>query len=86
MDDGYKNLWAAVLKQAVADAQKYVGSVAMEKACVWFRSESAAVGSFLWICNALDLDSDSIKLHSLSSSRGSAEAELLSAGDELAAG
>ena len=66
MDKEYRELWAAVLKQAIEDAQKYIGSFAMEKAHQWFKNESDEVGSFLWICSILDLAPESIKRLGLS--------------------
>ena len=80
MDEGYKKLWAAVLEQAVEDARKHTGSVAMEQAHMWFRSDNVEVGSFLWICSFLDLESDSIKIHSLSAAPRPVEVKRLTTG------
>ena len=54
---GAKNLWKAVLEQAFKDAQGQVGTYEYRRdARVWFQSDSKDIGSFLWICEVLDLD------------------------------
>ena len=60
MEEAHIKLWAAVLKQAIKDAQKYYGSFSGDRSQLWFKSETEEVGSFLWICNVLDLDPESI--------------------------
>jgi len=55
MIDCYKKLWAAVLDQAVGDA------TFENEARAWFQSTREGVGSFLWVCDTLNLDPDSIK-------------------------
>lgn len=53
-----KNLWAAVLRQAINDA--YGANFAADKertdAREWLRSDSVTIGSFRWICAILDMD------------------------------
>ena len=54
---GAKNLWKAVLEQAFKDAQGKVGTYECSRnARVWFQSDSKDIGSFLWICEVLDLE------------------------------
>ena len=63
-----KNLWASVLFRAIDDAggrirdlsscQQHVRNNIKEEARSWFISGLGHVGSFKWICNVLDLDSD----------------------------
>ena len=40
-----RDLWIAVLQQAIKDKDK-----------MWFRSKSKEVGSFYWICSMFSLD------------------------------
>ena len=51
----YKKLWAAVLDRAIED------SAYEEDARAWFQSGREGIGSFLWICDTLELDPDSLK-------------------------
>jgi hypothetical protein len=60
MEQKFRNLWAAVLKQAIKDAQQNVKG-ALTSPQLWFESESQTVGSFLWICSALNIDPDSVR-------------------------
>lgn len=60
MDQGYRNLWAAVLKQAVKDAKRNFNNSTSSPG-LWFHSKSHAVGSFLWICSVLNIDPESVK-------------------------
>ena len=62
MDESYRNLWAAVLIQAIEDAENYSAGFHREKALAWFEQKSEEPGSFQWICSALDLDPELIKL------------------------
>ena len=52
-----RRLWAAVLEQAFEDAQ----ARGLEDAKKWFISEKSEVGSFLWICDALDIDPQALR-------------------------
>ena len=52
MDEAYRNLWIAVLKQAIKD---------MERSRPWFEDGNKETGSFQWICSVLDLNPRSIK-------------------------
>lgn len=62
MDESYRNLWAAVLDQAIEDVRQYNGGFSMERAILWFESESNEIGSFLWVCSVLDLNPKPIKM------------------------
>jgi hypothetical protein len=55
MDQNYRNLWAAVLKQAIKDARQSVDN-SLTSPGSWFRSKSHTLGSFLWICGVLNID------------------------------
>jgi len=60
MDQRYKNLWAAVLRQAIKDAKHSLNN-SLTSPGLWFCSKSRAVGSFLWICGVLNLDPNSVR-------------------------
>lgn len=60
MEQKYRNLWAAVLKQAIKDANQNT-KYPFNNPQLWFKSDSHAVGSFLWICNILNIDPESIR-------------------------
>ena len=60
MDQKYRNLWAAVLKQAIKDAQ-YSLNNSLSSPGLWFCSDSHSVGSFLWICGVLNIDPESVR-------------------------
>ena len=58
------DLWAAVMEQAVRDV-KFPKPSVVEKlwtrnAISWFWSKNKRIGSFLWICENLGMDSESI--------------------------
>jgi hypothetical protein len=57
-----KDLWLAVLEQAVKDARgsRRHHSIVRE-AREWFRSEDEDPGSFLWVCRILRLDPDVVR-------------------------
>lgn len=55
MQDACKKLWAAVLEQAMTDAQEHHESYG-EEARKWLQSENLGTASFLWVCDVLDLD------------------------------
>jgi len=56
-EKGWRALWRAVLDQAFKDAQGHVGTYAHRRdAREWFCSNRNDLGSFLWICEVLDLD------------------------------
>ena len=63
MEQKYRNLWAAVLKQAIKDANQNTKNP-LNNPYLWFHSDSHAVGSFLWICNILNIDPESIRFPS----------------------
>jgi hypothetical protein len=60
MDQKFRNLWAAVLKQAIKDAQQSFNN-SLTSPGLWFRSNSHAVGSFLWICGVLNIDPELVR-------------------------
>jgi hypothetical protein len=67
IEKGCKNLWAAVLEQAIQDAQCEIASykdkveyIFSRNALEWFYSDGREIGSFLWICNILDIDPKSV--------------------------
>lgn len=52
-DSGYRALWAAVLYQAIRDADRGDGrGTAMD----WIYAPRSGAGSMRWICDMLDLD------------------------------
>jgi hypothetical protein len=62
MDDVYRNLWSAVLKQAIEDVAKYTSGFYSKRSLSWFEDECEELGSFQWICSILDLHPESIKM------------------------
>ncbi len=65
-----RNLWASVLEKAIEDLNVTETKHEMNnnyeqfwqrKAAAWFRSSVKDIGSFLWICMILDLDSDVVR-------------------------
>ena len=62
MDEVYRNLWSAVLKQAIEDVAKYPGGLISERTLSWFENKCEEIGSFQWICNILNLNPESIKM------------------------
>jgi hypothetical protein len=60
MEQNFRNLWAAVLKQAIKDAKQDLKS-SLTSPGLWFYSDSQAIGSFLWICGVLNIDPESIR-------------------------
>ena len=62
MKETYKQLWTAVIEQAVKDAQGAATTYAYrEGAREWFACEDEGVGSLAWICGILDVDSNFIR-------------------------
>ena len=62
MEEAYKQLWTAVIEQAVKDAQGHVTTYAYrENAREWFACEDESVGSLAWICGILDVDPNFIR-------------------------
>ena len=56
-EKGWRALWKAVLDQAFKDAEGKVGTYDQrEDARAWFTSSRRDIGSFLWICEVLDLE------------------------------
>lgn len=56
----YRVLWASVLLQAVRDMDsRYLGE--REQALNYLYSRRTDIGSFNWVCDALDLDRDHIQ-------------------------
>ncbi len=57
-----RKLWAAVLEQAIKDARDETSKTLRveradgQTAQHWFHSENDGIGSFLWICEMLDLE------------------------------
>ena len=62
-DSGVRRLWAAVLWQAIKDADYAEGRGA---AYNWIFSKRSDVGSMRWICDMLDLDFDKLQTMSMS--------------------
>jgi hypothetical protein len=60
MDQKYRDLWAAVLKQAIKDAKQSINS-SLTSPGLWFSSNNHTVGSFLWICGVLNIDPVSVR-------------------------
>ena len=60
MDIECKKLWIAVLKQAIKDSQRDAKS-SIVRSQLWFYHDSKEVGSYLWICDILNLDPESIR-------------------------
>jgi len=60
MDQEYRSLWAAVLKQAIKDANQCINNP-LTSPGLWFSSNSHAIGSFLWICGVLNIDPLSVR-------------------------
>jgi hypothetical protein len=57
MDDNCRNLWAAVLERAIEDAVRGGNYwIDRENAKTWFLSDDRDVGSFLWVCDIVNLD------------------------------
>ena len=61
--DPCKNLWMAVLEQAMEDIltgpahrRGKVESIFKNTALAWFHSDNEGIGSFLWVCEHLDID------------------------------
>ena len=69
MEESCKQLWFAVLKQAIKDAQEHY-SMYGENAQSWFNSNNQETTSFLWICSMLDIDPALIRMR-LTTSRAS---------------
>lgn len=62
-EEACRRLWAAVLKQAIEDAQNHkVADIVKDEAMGWIRSENQNVGSFEWICSTLDLEPDLLRM------------------------
>ena len=60
-NEGYIDLWSAVLDQVIEDVFKFQGTVFAERTLSWFEDECEDVGSFHWICKILNLNPKSIK-------------------------
>lgn len=67
-----RNLWAAVLEQSILDIRdgkkKYKSKanqrdarIHADQAKAWFLSGRLAPGSFVWICNALDITPSKVR-------------------------
>lgn len=56
-------LWMAVLRQAMEDALSFRTDLCIaEEARLWFKNcRNCGIGSFLWVCDALDLEPDAIR-------------------------
>jgi len=52
-ETGYRRLWAAVLKNAIAEMDN---PIYKRGATDWIFSDKHGVGSMSWICDVLDLD------------------------------
>jgi len=57
-----KDLWLAVLEQAMKDARgTRTYHTIVKEAREWFKSEDEGPGSFLWVCRILCLDPEAIR-------------------------
>jgi hypothetical protein len=58
--DGNRLLWAAVLERAVLDLdinpEITNNDLIINRTKNWFISKNENLGSFIWICNTLDID------------------------------
>ena len=61
MENACQKIWADVLYQAIDEARGCSGYIIMEKARTWLRSDNQEIGSFLWICDFLNLDPKFVK-------------------------
>lgn len=79
-----RQLWAAVLCISIADIGQLAPGSAAEKirhqkdARIWMNSKAETRGSFLWICNTLDIDPTSLRNAALSRAHTLAFADLSS--------
>jgi hypothetical protein len=55
-----RRLWAAVLRQAVCDLG-YHRSTLQHFTQLWFESDKREPGSFLWVCELLELDASRLR-------------------------
>jgi hypothetical protein len=61
-----RHLWSAVLGQAIEDlTDSRTGAGALHFTRLWFASDNCEPGSFLWICDHLELDAKSIRREAL---------------------
>ena len=60
--DCYKAVWLAVLQQAIADLVSEAGDseIPRRTATRWFKSNADHVGSFKWVCNVVNLDTEAV--------------------------
>jgi len=59
--DPVGQLWFAVLLQSIEDAMSYTIDESTHHAAKrWFRSDREDVGSFIWVCNAINLDHETV--------------------------
>jgi hypothetical protein len=57
-----RHLWAAVLGLAFDDLRdKRTGTACLQTTRLWLASNISEPGSFLWICDYLELDAESIR-------------------------
>jgi hypothetical protein len=68
-----RELWGAVLMQAIYDTVGlHVATSARDRRLIrqqaesWFLFHSSSLGSFLWVCNSLNLDPASVRRRALS--------------------
>jgi hypothetical protein len=59
--DQCRKLWSAVMEQAIEDLSG--DNPRIQQAAVdWFSNrQNDGVGSFVWVCQAIDLDPDSVR-------------------------
>lgn len=60
-DESISALWAGVIHQAIADMDSPYSGV-RQLAKDWMFSPKSDAGSFVWICDMIDLDADRIRL------------------------
>lgn len=56
-----RELWSAVLGQAIEDLTDSRAGSEGYSARLWFESDNHEPGSFLWICDHLELEASSIR-------------------------
>ena len=61
MDDTFKNLWLSVVKAAVEDYRGGNGPILHKDAESWLISNNEGVGSFIWVCEVLDIEPSYIR-------------------------
>jgi len=61
MEEGCKRLWSSVLERAIEDFRGFHGFSLQDNAKTWLLSRNEGVGSYHWICGALNLDPPTVR-------------------------